>query len=129
MIGFTPAQAVATGKMGSIGTTVGALTAFRGKGLVNKKLVWPLTIMTAIFACIAAWVIPQIDATLFQRLIAVLLIVMIPTLFINKAAFQPGPRSSRWVMVGFVAWHSFLRFSMIYYLCNDRNSQQIIHYS
>lgn len=107
LIGFTPAQALATAKMGSIGTTLGAFTALKGKGLVNKKLVWPFMAMTAVFACISAWLIPQIDAAIFQRVIAVLLIVLIPTLFLNKAAFQPGHRSQRWIVLGFVAYAFF----------------------
>lgn len=106
-IGLTPQQAIATSKMGAIGTTVGALTAFKGKGLVNKKLIWPFVAITTIAALFAAWVIPQIDETLFQKVIGVFLLLLVPTLFINRAAFQPGERSSGWVIAGFVAYTVF----------------------
>ena len=41
-IGLTPQQAVATGKLGGVGVAAGALTAFKGHGLVNKKHLAPL---------------------------------------------------------------------------------------
>ena len=106
-IGLTPQQAIATGKMGGIGTSVGAISAFRGKGLIKKHLVVPFMIIAAICACIAAWLMPQIDPAIFQKVIGGVLIVMIPTLFIKKAAFQPGERSRRMVTIGFIAYVVF----------------------
>lgn len=106
-IGMPPAYALATAKMGGVGTSIGAITALKGKGLVNKRLVVPFMAMTIVFSFISAWLIPQIDPGIFQRIIAVLLIVLIPTLFINKAAFKPGHRSCRWIIVGFFAYAFF----------------------
>src|ERR1044071_5877293 len=66
-IGMPPANALATAKMGGLGTTFGSLTAFRGKGLVHKGLVRWFMAITLVCALISAWLIPQIDPVLFRR--------------------------------------------------------------
>lgn len=106
-IGLPPANALATAKLGGVGTSVGALTAFRGKGLVHKGLVYKLLAITLVCALIAVWLIPKIDPGIFQKAIGIALIVLTPTLFINKAAFQPGARSGRMLGLGFVAYTVF----------------------
>lgn len=106
-IGLPPASALATAKMGSLGTAFGALTAFHGKGFVHKGLVYKFMAITVACSFVAAWLVPRIDPTLFEKAIGAFLILLIPTLFINKAAFQPGERSGRWVAVGFVLYTIF----------------------
>lgn len=103
-IGLTPQQAVATGKMGSLGSATGALTAFKGKGLVNKRYVYIFLAITFVCALVSAWLLPKIDNTFFQHLIGWVLILLSPTMFINKAAFQPGERSKRWIIAGFILY-------------------------
>ncbi|HZM63918.1 MAG TPA: sulfite exporter TauE/SafE family protein [Candidatus Saccharimonadales bacterium] len=106
-IGLQPANALATAKMGSLGTAFGALTAFKGKGLVHKGLVYKFMTITIVCSLVAAWTIPRIDPELFQKAIGAFLILLIPTLFVKKAAFQPGYRSKAWVSVGFVLYTIF----------------------
>jgi|SRR5688572_16153076 uncharacterized protein len=112
-IGLPPANALATAKLGGIGTSFGSITAFRGKGLVHKDLVYKLMAITVVCSLIAAWLIPKIDPAIFQKIIGVALLLLIPTLFINKAAFQPGARSKRWVGVGFVVYTIFSFFQSV----------------
>jgi uncharacterized membrane protein YfcA len=107
VVGLPPANALATAKMGGIGMSIGAMTAFRGKGLVHKNLVVPFMILTVIFATVSAWLIPKLDPIMFQKIIGVALILLIPTLFIKKAAFQPGDRSKPFIVVGFIAYAIF----------------------
>ncbi len=106
-LGLPPASALATTKFGGVGTAVGSLAAFKGKGLVNKKLVVPFLIITFICAIISAWLIPKIDSAVFEKTIGIVLLVMVPTLFLKKAAFQPGERSRGWVIAGFIAFTIF----------------------
>ena len=101
LIGLTPQQAVATGKVAGLGVAGGAITAFRGKGLVRKKLLLPLIIITIGSSFLAAWLFPKIDAAIFQQVIGVLLILLIPTLFIDKGKLQPGARSRAWIWTGY----------------------------
>ncbi|HYH75672.1 MAG TPA: sulfite exporter TauE/SafE family protein [Candidatus Saccharimonadales bacterium] len=106
-LGLPPANALATAKLGGIGTTFGALTAFHGKGLVHKRLVVPFMAITFVCALISAWLIPRLDPTLFTKIIGVVLIVLTPTLFIKKAAFMPGSRTKPWIITGFVLYTVF----------------------
>jgi uncharacterized protein len=106
-IGLPPASAIATGKLGGIGVSMGAMAAFKGKGLVNKKLIWPLIIITFICSLISAWLIPKINAAIFENIIGIALIVLIPTLFIKKASMQPGHRTRPWIITGFVMYTVF----------------------
>ncbi|HSE61480.1 MAG TPA: sulfite exporter TauE/SafE family protein [Candidatus Saccharimonadales bacterium] len=106
-IGLPPANALATAKFGALGTAAGSLSAFKGKGLVDKKYLSHFVIITLVCALISAWLIPKIDAEVFEKIIGVVLLLMAPTLFIKKAAFQPGPRSRSMIMWGFVAYTFF----------------------
>lgn len=94
LLGLPVPNAIAISKMGGIGVTFGSLMAFRGKGLVRKQLLVPLIIITCLAAFNAGWVIPHIDPVLFERIIGVALLLLTPTLFIRKPAFQPGQRSA-----------------------------------
>ncbi|MDB5161685.1 MAG: rane protein of unknown function [Candidatus Saccharibacteria bacterium] len=96
-IGMTPAQAVSTGKVGGVGSAIGALGAFRGKQLIHKKLVYPLMAITLVASVAAAFVIPHIDPTVFQVVIGVLLIVMIPSLFIKKESVHYSTRGNKFL--------------------------------
>jgi uncharacterized membrane protein YfcA len=107
VVGMPPANALATAKLGGIGTSVGGIAAYKGKGLVHKGLVYKFMGITAICALISAWLIPRLDPAIFQKGIGIFLLLLVPTLFINKAAFQPGHRSHRWVAVGFVLYTVF----------------------
>lgn len=101
-IGLAPQQAIATGKFGGVGVSLGALAAFRGKGLVDKRYIWPLLVITFICALIAARLLPHLDGELLQRVIGILLIALVPTLFIDRAGLQPGQRSQRSIAFGYV---------------------------
>ena len=103
-IGLTPQQAVATGKMGGLGMSTGAITAFRGKGLVSKRYIVPFLAITSACALLSAWLIPRIDGAVFQTIIGWMLIIMIPTLFIKTARLQPGERSRPWIVAGFIVY-------------------------
>ncbi len=106
-IGLPPANALATMKLSSVGTAVGAITAFKGKGLIRKNLLVPFMAITFVCALIAAWLIPRIDSQLFEDIIGIVLIVMIPTLFLKKASLQPGDRSRPWIVAGFIGFTFF----------------------
>lgn len=103
-IGLSPQQAVATGKVAGLGVAGGAITAFKGKGLVNRKLLLPLIAITVGSSFLAALLIPKVDSELFQIIIGILLIVLIPTLFIKKSSLQPGERGGKWIFAGYTVY-------------------------
>jgi uncharacterized membrane protein YfcA len=106
-IGLPPANALATAKLGGIGVAAGSMAAFRGKGLVHKKLVIPFMTITFVCSLISAWLIPRINPGIFENAIGLALIVLIPTLFIKKASFQPGHRTTLWLVAGFILYTIF----------------------
>lgn len=106
-IGLPPAHALATAKMGGVGTSLGAIPVFKGKGIVHKKLVVPLMAITFVCSLFAAWLIPRIDASLFTNVIGISLIVLSPTLFIKKKGWHAGKRSKPWIVAGFVMYTIF----------------------
>jgi len=61
----------------------------------------------------AAWVIPKIESDIFENIIGVALILLVPTLFINKKAFQPGERTKKWVVVGYALYLFFCMLSAL----------------
>lgn len=82
----------------------GAITAFKGKGLVDRKLLLPLIGTTIGSSFLAAWLILKVDSSLFQLIIGILLIALIPTLFIKKASLQPGARTGKWIFAGYAVY-------------------------
>lgn len=107
VVGMPPANALATAKFGAVGTSFGAITAFKGKGLIHKNLVIPFMVLAVVFSILAGWLIPKIEAEFFMKAIGVFLILLIPTLFIKKAAFQPGHRSRIFIVMGFISYAVF----------------------
>jgi len=106
-IGMNPAHALATSKFAGLGVSAGSLTAFRGKGLVDRRYLAPMMLITFTCALLSAYLIPQIEPGLFQKIIGVTLLVLLPTLFINRKAFNPGKRSKNWIIAGFIAYTIF----------------------
>jgi uncharacterized membrane protein YfcA len=103
-IGLPPANALATSKMAAVGTSAGGIAAFKGKGVVRKKLVLPLMAITLACSLVAAWLIPRIESELFTNIIGAALILLVPTLFVKRASLQPGHRTTPWVVAGFVLY-------------------------
>lgn len=106
-VGLPPANALATAKFSALGTAAGSLTAFKGKHLIDKKYIKPFVAITLTCALISAWLIPQIHPEVFEKIIGVVLLLMAPTMFIRRAAFQPGVRSKQMIFWGFVAYTFF----------------------
>lgn len=101
-IGLSPQQAVATGKLGGVGVAAGAMTAFKGHGLIDRRHIIPLMIINLVCAVVAANYLPKIDPSALQAAMGVALIILSPTLFIKKGMFSPGERSRSMVIVGYV---------------------------
>lgn len=104
LAGLTPQQAIATGKVAGLGIAGGSLAAFRGKGLVRKKLLLPLIFITICTSFLAAWLMPKLDSSVFQIILGGLLIALIPTLFIKKPALTPGARGGAWLIAGYILY-------------------------
>lgn len=86
LIGLSPAQAVANSSFMGLGIGVGSLTAFRKTKYLpgHKKLVIILASITVIASIIGAMIVPYFETNSFKPLLAVITMLAIPLLFINK---------------------------------------------
>jgi uncharacterized membrane protein YfcA len=113
LIGLTPQQIVAGASIASLGLGSSSLIAMRGRKLINKRFLWPLAILTALSTILAMLVLPKIHSGTFEVAIGALLILLSPTLFINKAALQPGARSRKSILLGYVVYAVILFVSAL----------------
>lgn len=104
LIGLSPQQIVAGASVASLGLGSSSLIAMQGKQLINKKFLPPLAILTIAFTLLAMLVLPKIQSSTFETAIGILLIVLSPTLFIKKASLQPGARSRKSILLGYVVY-------------------------
>ncbi len=104
LIGLTPQQIVAGASVASLGLGSSSLMAMRGKQLVHKRFLWPLVVLTVLFTVLAMFVLPKIQSGAFEIAIGILLILLAPTLFIKKASMQPGERSRKSIVAGYISY-------------------------
>ncbi|MDB5178868.1 MAG: rane protein of unknown function [Patescibacteria group bacterium] len=104
LIGLSPLQNVAIGSVLGIGLSGSSLLVVRGRNLVSRRLLGPLVVITVVVTLLAMSVLPKVGAKSLTMMIGVLLLLLVPTLFVNKAAFLPGARSPRMVTLGHVLY-------------------------
>jgi len=78
LIGLTPQQAVATGKFGGFGMSLGAVAAFRERMLQNKRLSLFVMVLAAIIGVIASLLLQEINNSILQLLIGFMMLAMVP---------------------------------------------------
>ncbi|MDN5274779.1 MAG: rane protein of unknown function [Candidatus Saccharibacteria bacterium] len=104
LIGLTPQQIVAGASVASLGLGSSSLMAMRGRQLIDKRFLRPLIGLTVLFTVLAMFVLPKIQSGTFQIAIGALLILLAPTLFIKKASMQPGERSRKSIIIGYISY-------------------------
>lgn len=123
LIGLPPNLATATAKMNEAGVNASSILAMyrvRRRAMVtntgaivttgtaassNREVFFAgLLLVTMINVALAAWLIPNLKADGMQYIIAGLLLIMIPTLFMDKKAFKPGYRSKKWKRGGYIVY-------------------------
>lgn len=119
LMGIPPSFAVATAKMNEVGvnaSSIMAMRAVRRRSMMTDTgytvevttsnarypyLIPVLLSITLFNIILAAWLIPRLQVGNVQYIIAGLLLVMIPTLFIDKKVFAAGMRSKKWRRWGY----------------------------
>lgn len=88
--GMTPAQGATTGAFMALGMGGSSLAAFRGSGHMPKsrKLIVALLAMTVIASAIGPFFLQQISVDVFKPILAVLTLLSLPLLFINRKDIQ-----------------------------------------
>lgn len=113
LIGLSPQQIVANATIAGAGLGTSSLVAMRGKQLINRRFLVPLIILTIIFTLLAMLVLPKIKSGMFEVMVGALLVLLAPTLFINKASWQPGKRSRTSIVLGYIVYAVILFASAI----------------
>lgn len=113
LIGLTPQQIVGGASVASLGLGGSSLVAMRGMQLINKRFILPLAILTVAATLLAMIILPTIKSGTFEIAIGILLIALSPTLFIKKQSLQPGERSQKSVIIGYVVYAIILLASSL----------------
>lgn len=102
-IGLSPAQAVATGKIGGLAVTLGSLHGLREHRVKNKKLVYIVMAMAFVIGLLAPMAITNLDSDLYRRLLGVILLLMVPVLLLHKPGKSEGQPNTLIRAAGFAA--------------------------
>lgn len=87
-LGLTPQQAIASGKIGGMGTTLGSLQGLMSSKIHRWKVVLPLMIMAVVVGLAAPFAIKHLDNSLYRHLIGVILILLIPVILLKKVGIE-----------------------------------------
>jgi uncharacterized membrane protein YfcA len=84
--GLTPVQGATTGAFMALGMGGSSLAAFRGSGHMPKdrNLTILLIILTLLTSAVGPFFLPHISVEVFKPILAVLTIISLPLLFINR---------------------------------------------
>lgn len=86
LAGLTPAQGATTGAFMALGMGGSSLAAFRGSGHIpqSKKFILLLLIMTFVASSIGPFFLQHISTEIFKPILAILTLISLPLLFINR---------------------------------------------
>lgn len=95
LAGLTPAQGASTGAFMALGMGGSSLMAFRGSGHMpqNKKFTLLLLVMTLVASSIGPFFLQHISVDIFKPILAILTLLSLPLLFINRKDIHIGKKS------------------------------------
>lgn len=101
-LGLSPAQAVATGKLGGLSVTLGSLHGLRKAKLHDWKIVVPISAMALVIGLVAPLAIVNLDAEVYKRTLGVLLLFMVPVMLFKKVGHQKREVSHNYKVAGYI---------------------------
>jgi uncharacterized protein len=103
-LGLTPQQAVATGKIGGLGTTFGSLQGLTKAKVHHWNKIIPIMILATIVGIISPFAIKNLDNEVYRRLIGAMLILLIPVIWYRKIGVQEQKPA---------AWHKIIAYPFL----------------
>ena len=84
--GLTPVQGATTGAFMALGMGASSLAAFRGSGHMpkNRNMTVLLVVLTLLTSAVGPFFLPHISVEVFKPILAVLTIISLPLLFIDR---------------------------------------------
>lgn len=103
-LGLSPAQAVSTGKLAGLSVSVGSLHRYRTTKVKNKKFVVFVMALALAVGLFAPVFIKQLDAKIYQQILGILILVMIPVIKMKKlgvTSFMPSQKrkTTGWLLL------------------------------
>ncbi len=116
LLGLSPQQAVATGKMNGLGAAYGGLLTFYKSGHIRSDIVKIMVPIAIVIGVVAPFVFVKLDGTLMQQVIGSLLILLVPTLFIKKRLkpFAGAVRSKLSHFIGHISYSLVLFIQAVF---------------
>lgn len=104
LLGLSPAQAIATGKVGGLAVTLGSLSGMKGRvsGAHDKKKLLILLLLAFIAGLLAPKVIVTLDSGLYEKFLGVFLVLVGPLIYFKKIGHQSKKISPMQEKFGFL---------------------------
>lgn len=112
LVGLPPQQAVATGKMNGLGATFGGLSVFAKKGHFRKDILRVMIPIAIVIGLITPLIFSTIKSSIFQLVLGLIMILLVPTLFINKQTLSPPSKKHK--IAGYSAYSGVLTLQAIF---------------
>lgn len=112
LVGLSPQQAVATGKMNGLGAAFGGLAAFAKTGYIRKDILRIMIPIAIVVGLITPLVFSIIESSIFQMLLGIILIALVPTLFIKKKSLNVPSKKHK--LAGYSAYSGVLAVQAIF---------------
>lgn len=100
--GLSPAQAVATGKLPGLSVSIASLGSMRNTRIKSRKELVAIIALALVIGLIAPILITNLDSELYRRLLAVILLIMIPVLIIKRVGHTEKHVTSVKKILGYV---------------------------
>lgn len=94
-LGLTPQQAVASGKIGGLGTTFGSLHGLTKAKVHKWKAVVLLMVLSTAVGLVAPHIITRIDNQIYRLTLGILLILLIPVVIFGQVGVK-ARRPAQW---------------------------------
>lgn len=86
--GLPPQMAVATAKMTGLGGDFGGLAVFVKSGNLRKDILKVMIPVAVVVGLVTPFVFTAVDSRSFQVILAIIMIIFLPTLFLKKKTFR-----------------------------------------
>lgn len=111
-IGLPPQTAVATLKMAGLGAAFGGLTVFLKSGHIRKDILRVMVPIVVFIGLATPFVFKLIEGEIFQKIIGVLVLLLVPTLFIKKTATSSPSKRRRGL--GFILYSLIMAIQALF---------------
>jgi uncharacterized membrane protein YfcA len=101
--GLSPAQAIATGKLGGLAMAVGSLRGMKGYRNIAKRTIVIIVLLSILAGIVSSRVIASLEGDAYNLIIAIVLIVLGCVMYVKKIGSVSKKRGRKASMFGYVA--------------------------